>query len=627
MTTSLLICRKTKSLNSLKSIIKRIAGEVVVATDSIELVEIARGIDRISKVLFLEKIESLYTVSDKVVTLLNEINLWLAEIANKKGLPSEIMFWPAHCEGGGSTQRIQDGLLLLNSYITIIQEVNPSEIIILKEQGYSFEETILTHCADHLGVGWRMINSRSITLNIVDLRTRLYPLLKEIYTVTLVVFYKIMYQYPLKRGEGKKNVVIQVCGSASNKVINHTVPLIKSLNKVGFEGIALCWGTGRSINTLRKNNITTIPLEKYVTWQMLLESWYFAILAWKFSKTKRDSFLSGESCEYLVLRHALWQTMKDYLIGDVPRRYRLFSAASIYWRKNPACASRLWTRVMPEGVIAYRAIPKDRPIFQFWQPGWPYQLYWPYKARDIPVDYTFALSSAHITQLINDENIPPDTVTVVGMPWMKFIKDFSIANTKLASRQALNIPLDAKRYIFIDAFDSIRGYLSVAEQAFIMNCVIKLIINNPDVYFIVKARPSPQKGSFELFFSNNQQPNLIVLPREDLPYHALNSADLIITKFSTLTVEGMILKVPSVGVILDGEKHFAFSENAMHYSYSIEDFILLIQGLISDIERFNTWREAILTNSENFLRKHLYIDAEDPNVLIAKKLATLLLCE
>jgi hypothetical protein len=624
MNTHLVVCRNVKSLNSLKSIMEKIDGDIVVATDSIEIKEFAPGIGKVRDILFLEKMESLYTVSDQVVTILNEINLWLREVAQKTGLPVEVMFWPAHCEGGGCTQRIQDGLLLMNSYKALIEEVNPFEIILIKEPGYSYEDSVFICCSAYLRITCKVINNWKSKFSIAEIQSRAYPLLKELYTAGLVVFYKASINFFTETKRSKNDVVIQVCGAVSKKIINHTVPLIKSLNRVGFNGIALCWGTGKSIISLRKNNITTVPLEIYVTWRTLLKSWYLAILVWRFSNQIKTTFLEQKDCEHQILRNALWITMKEYLIGDVPRRYRLYKAAYSYWKKNPTCAARLWTRVMPEGVITYRAIPKERPIFQFWQPGWPYQLYWPYKTHDIPVDYTFALSSAHISQLTIDENIPGNMVIPVGMPWIKFIKDFSVNNSQSISRRTLYIPTEAKLCIFVDAFDSIRGYLSVAEQALFMNCILRLIVNNPEIYFIVKARPSPRKESFELFFTRKQYPNLIVLPRGDLPYHAINASNLILTKFSTLTVEGMILKVPSVGLILDGEKHFAFSENAMHYSYSIEDFTELINGLIGDINKYNDWRDELMRNAEIFLNKHLYIE-QDSNSLIANKLAEILL--
>ena len=72
------------------------------------------------------------------------INQWLESLgSDPKGIPKELLFWIRVCEGGVTTQRIQDLLLLIRSYQYLIDTYDISSIIILSHPKSQWEDDVL----------------------------------------------------------------------------------------------------------------------------------------------------------------------------------------------------------------------------------------------------------------------------------------------------------------------------------------------------------------------------------------------------------------------------------------------------------------------------------------------------
>ena len=94
----------------------------------------------------------------------------------------------------------------------------------------------------------------------------------------------------------------------------------------------------------------------------------------------------------------------------------------------------------------------------------------------------------------------------------------------------------------------------------------------------------------------------ILIDKNMLPYHALNAADLLITKFSTIALEAMLFKKPVVSILLDGEERFRMYGDAVETVNTVEALSGLLTMLVSDANRRADWEENQKINQARFLK-------------------------
>lgn len=623
----LIVCRDVAGAFWLERNRERLGSNLVVASDDLVVQKQAAAWAEVRQVCFLEKAESFYNVAAEVIEIIARINDWFNELDRPGGIEPGLLFWVEYCEGGDTTQRIQDGLLLIRSYTTLLAEHRPERVLIVRSARATWEDELLAKCAARAGIPTESVG----TLRLADRARRWWrywrPLAKEVCFSGRVVMAKLRRCLGARLDlDPERCVVIQLCDPAK-KHLNHTVPLVQALDRAGLQGVALCWDTGKVPAQLHRQGVRALALEGWVSWFLLLDSWCRTWVSWRQARSRRALFLQGTGESYLLLREALWDSMRIHFQADVARRERMFYAWQTFWTEHPARAARLWTRVLWQGVVAHRAIlaigaePK-----LFWQPGWPYQIPDPYPRRElVPVDYVYAISEAHIEQLHRDKDIPESAMVVVGLFWMERVLAFKAQFTKTASRRHLGIPEDVELCVLCEPSYFSRGYMASAEQIQILEAMLGVARANPGLRLLIKPHPSHKPGAIELMVREAQAPNVTVIPQSDLPYHALNAADVLVTKFSTLAVEGMVLGVPAIGVILDGERRFACYEDAVHYIWDPDGLRDLLQRLYDGPTFRREWTGQLRVRADGFLQRHSFVGRNGASELIAQHLKSALL--
>jgi hypothetical protein len=605
---ALVICRELAGLRWLKRNIARLGGRVVVASDDLQVQKRVANWPGVVAVSFIEQPESFYNVAGQVMVTISRINAWLLRVGELAAISQPLLFWAEYCEGGDTSQRIQDGLLLIRSYEKLLELHRPKAVWILHSALATWEDDLLGTCAQNAGI----VVQRAGNLRLRDRWRRWWrywrPLAKEVYFSGSVVMAKLRrFSEPGISVQADKAVAIQLCDSAK-KHLNHTLPLLHALDQAGLEGVALCWGAGNVARALREQGLRAVTIEGWVTWRALVGSWWSTWTIWRQALAARDLFLQEGHPHELMLRAALWDSMRIFFQLDFARRARMYAALQRYWTKHPARAARLWTRVLWQGVVAYRALKaiKSSPLL-FWQPGWPYQVPDPYPRREeVPVDYIYAISEAHVEQLHRDKGIPTSAMVVVGLFWMERVQAFKRQFSRADSRRMLGIPSETELCVLVEPSYFSRGYMASAEQVTMLQTALTFACAHPAVRLLIKPHPSHKPGALEMMVNEAHAPNVMVIPQADLPYHALNAADVLVTKYSTLAVEGMVLGVPAIGIILDGEKQFACYENAVDYVWDAAALQDKLQRLLDSRDYRAAWTEDLACKSRAFLARHTF---------------------
>ncbi len=144
--TVLVVCRGLSEIDLLQRFQPRPDCRYVVASDDIRVHLEKEKYPWVETVCYLEQMESLYAVASDVIKFVEPVNHWLESLGNDpKGIPQDLLYWIRHCEGGKTTQRIQDLLLLIRSYDYLIDTYKISSIVILSHPQAEWEDKVLTN--------------------------------------------------------------------------------------------------------------------------------------------------------------------------------------------------------------------------------------------------------------------------------------------------------------------------------------------------------------------------------------------------------------------------------------------------------------------------------------------------
>ncbi len=212
-----------------------------------------------------------------------------------------------------------------------------------------------------------------------------------------------------------------------------------------------------------------------------------------------------------------------------------------------------------------------------------------------------------------------EKVVVVGKARYEHLASFKENNNKL-ELPTLFSGKEVSRCIFYDPGAILRGYQSPAEYVELTNGLLKFVQENPEVGLIIKPHPAGSTEVLKKIVLDFGCENVYLTDKKDLPYKYINLSDVVVTKFSTIGIEAMLLDVPVISVILDGEEKFKMYEEAVEYIYSIDALKTLLHSVFKCNERYNDWRVDQIKRQHGFLQRYFYCSQCQPSILTAKKI-------
>ena len=279
------------------------------------------------------------------------------------------------------------------------------------------------------------------------------------------------------------------------------------------------------------------------------------------------------------------------------------TAAKSYFMKSRVLAVKLWGRTfMPEGKIVWNCIngPQKPMLFHY---SLGVELEEPYAPANEDGDLWLAAGESQKDMFIDSLRISPDKVVVVGQSRYAHLRKFKKNVMRSMSFSELNIPPDYSFYVLYDYPGFLRGFHSKQEILLVVMELIDLAKANKNIAIIIKPHPGAKTEILNDMLHKHHLPNIFVLNRKILPYHALNCADLLVTKFSTLGMEAMIFEVPVISVISDLEKRWQIYKEAATYLFTakeLHDFLDKIaheKGFFLDLKKSQLREQKTLLKS------------------------------
>ncbi len=621
---ALIVCRDLGGLKAMQSEAAGFQSGVVVVSDDPRVQKAASESIAVADVAFLEKMESYYCVSDDVIDIIRQINHWLESLGEESAIPKDLLYWVMHCEGGDTSQRVLDVLLLMRSYEDLVDRYHPHEIVLIRSVNPSWEDDLLLAFAGSVGIGARLSGRLGFSgwfHHRVWLRWR--PVAVGVYLTVKIVQVKLANL--LRRQfsvENEKSVIVQLV-SSSKTHLNHTRPLVKALNSVSLHAMVLGWRLGESAALLRSDGIAVVELETWVTLRDLISGWLRTLRSWRRARANSSVFLTdGQRVSKSELfRGILFKAMRSFYLSELVGGYYLQSAARRFFHQFQPRALRPHSLVLPDGVIPYREIRKiDKNFLTFIQGGWPYNFPEPITDCEspIPKDKVVFCSCGKLHRdILQEKGFLQNNLHITGLHWIEPITEFKRKFSKTDSREALGLNPHAEMYALYDPSSVLRGYLSSQERYLVLQSILTFAEKNPRLQLMIKPHPTHRVGVLEALVSERSLPNVRLIDQSLLPYHALNAADILVFRFSTLAIEAMFMSVPALGILLNNEENFKCYGSAVEYCSDLPSMQARLQALIDDPKYRQKWIDDLRARQSVYFENHGLVSSGNPAQSVA----------
>ena len=611
----LIFCKDLFSLKMLNNIEPASKTNYTIASDDFNVHQEIYKFNWIDSAVYIDSIDSLHTVSKDVINFIKIINQWFSEYDNIIPYKVErVIYWTQHVEGGFTTQRIQDLLLLINSYEKLIELNQISKVEIFSSGPLKWEEKVFIE----------FVKAKKIPVEITIKRN--FKILVKIFfsksNVFLVTLYYLLNSIKImlttiksSRKKLDKEILIKLCGTLP-KHLHNIVPFIESLKKHDLVPIPISWGNYSSPNKSSTFGNKIIYLESYLSLKDIFNSIYLSIKVFVKMKKDKQEFLSKKELRYssMQIGGLLWDSIKYFSIVELSQRIRYIRAASSFLKKHNPRAIKFCTTILPEDDYLYQLTEHKKDIIKIWWPIYPTSIIAPYDYQIMPIDLTFVLSKWHKLQIAKKYNA--GKISIIG-PYLEKKTDSQIAQKE--SQVKLGIPVNFNNYVLVESSYTSRGYISINEQALLLNYILSKAKLDKETAFIIKPHPGHKKNNLEEVLSSNCTNNIYLVDNKSLPFDAINASDFIITKNSFIGIEAMYLNKPVISLILDRARGFKAYYNASQYLYNINDLDTLLTKILNDNNYKLKWSKIFNRKSKILLKKFEFDSKISPYSMMAKE--------
>lgn len=547
-----------------------------------------------------------YSACDEVIRLLKEVNKWQKMHAEELKLPSEPFHWPYWCEGGKLSQQIQDIILLIDAYSELLKKVRPLRVLFISTLGVSIEENVLKVCCCEFGIKLVPVSRGGLSALKRKAWDCIEPFLRQGYYV-----YKVVRCWFTFRGEqpgkgGGNDIVLQL-GGAEEKHVNNILPFAKVLQQTELQPVIAAWDASSAHVVFREYGIRFDVLESLLSPKDILTSVASAFRYYIRLVLNKNDFYHIDNLKHKGIPCAalIWPSLVYFSKAELATRLRYHQAATAYAEMNSPIILKLFGETLNiYGYILWRSFMKtSRPLVLEYLIG--ILLDCGYTDFTPKADVYFLMEQRAKDLLQSKKQVPNDVLFLTGHSRFDDIKnDFS----KEFLLSKYNIPGDYSLYLFLDTNCILRGYFSITEQQILVEAVLNIARDRNDICVIIKPHIGYKERTVENLLEKYGSPkNVYLFDKKESPYDFISVCDLIVTKYSTLAVEAMLLDRISVCAIFDDEVRWAIYGEAVEYVYSPQELSSLICRLLDDKSYLKIWTQKRMNLQNKYIKENLKV--------------------
>lgn len=601
----LIVCLDIRDFKKIHKLDFSIYSKVILASDDLMVHQASQNLHEIDKVTFLQKALSYPKVSGNVVDMIDKVNIYFAKVSEKAVFDKKDLFWSYHVEGGYTTQRLQDTLLIIDCIYRIFEENMVNELLIIGPNN-SLPIRVLKKLAFLKGHKISSYNRRLI-LDKEIIRNFARPIYYLFRSLKCKITSKNLNKIT------KNNIALfQICGTSAKHIQNALFPQDELLRN-GFTPLNIIWGSSKEVKKINDKGYSAIGIEYYLKYRDIFESLFKKLLVLININTLKNLFYETNDFIYrdINVSDIVYESTIQYLLTNAPENFRYRVAAQRFakeYSENIVAIKYCAVKSLAQGTIL-SDIFEDRYLKFDYNVG-----------LRIPNLYTrlnskkynkflcnnflrFVPNNTEKKYLIDDMNAPENSVITFGAG--RAINHFENKKflSKAESKKELGINKDYEIYLLLDYAILAPGIYSVEESYQLTNSLIEFTRDRSNIALIIKPHPSASIKPLTFLMKKNLD-NIYIVDKQALPDHALNIADIMFCKFSTMGMEAMIYDVQVVSFLLDNENIFKVFGDAAKYIYTKEDLTIFLENTLNSKDIFLQWKNLFKEKRKEFVENY-----------------------
>lgn len=501
-------------------------------------------------------------------------------------IPPYVFSWPLYEDSGRTTARIQNLLIFIKNFQSLLKKYNPTSVWITPT----------------------FIENSPLTPTQFKKFTRSFPSTEFIFpknsptfknkfsTKTLLLFKRIRYLAFIffcllfkKAPQKQKPSVVITLGNGKLKHFEAALSSVSSFIKdPHYEVRFLLWNMTKAPHMKELSSIGLDFVETYLPFSKLWKT----LLTYQKAKTKCSALSFEYTYEGIDLNFFTQELIQEFMGLDFFKQLFLTEALDAYFKAIQPRFIRTFGITIPFGRIVTDLVLTHpnrygNPALFAYSFGVNLGIEWPVYPTDRYVGTIFV--NGLYEQQAFQTRYPSCKVVIAGFPKLTELYQWT--------QPATTEPNTPFHICFISS-NVVEGLYSPMEQYTLLNAMISLARSlGPSMIMTIKLHPSENPDVLtKLLKEHPILPNLKVATTEN-PYALLSSADLVISKHSTLIFEAALMGKLVVGMAL---MHQELLKKIFGEAFSVftqdDALIAYIKACIQDPAYFATQKHLFLTH-------------------------------
>ena len=312
--------------------------DIILASYSVQFLENTKNIAGIINSILLEDNITIFDVSDKVIDLCENINLSLKNYIE----PGNILHYQKHVEGGYTSARVQE-LLILEIIITnLFVKHKISKIIDVIDDDYILDSSLIKSYSKHNDIYYKRLTKYTIASIKNKIFYHVKPYLYEPYR--FIRFLKFNLIHKKRTIIKKKGSVVLSLNSDANKFIELYSSLYEKLEKINIKYYFITSGVDKNSKKVEDIKDKIFLREHY---ESLADYFISAFKMFNFMIRlfiNKNNILNDLKIKDRFIKDALINTLKFHIIIDAGYRYRYKKSINLFLQenKNNILCFKLW---------------------------------------------------------------------------------------------------------------------------------------------------------------------------------------------------------------------------------------------------------------------------------------------
>jgi len=599
---------------------------VIVAADDVVARTGAMDAAVVDSVVHMSQMESYYSIADDALEISGIVNDWFDELQEHVGgLPEDLHFW--HPDWGNA-RRIEKALLLVNSYVSLLESHEPDVVVYRKHHRHWLEWVVLESVLDKRGCeslpleGFRTGALRRLggdpkrsgferLLHLPGLRLGrvLQRNLNQLGRVVRKRCGRLLNrprggQFPTS-SSGQK-LAFQLL-TDSNRHISALITQMDEVRAVdGLKPVAPCWNSSDGAAQVTAQGMAAVELESLYPLTRVPTDLRRTVKVWRAVSKHVDS-LSDRDLTYrevplheiivpLVRRYTFHQTFESLSFYRGFEQYLAMESVTGLQAMGGGYHNQL-------GATTLSAAESLSDPFTFFYRGNPRYHYNPY-FRDLN-DHYFANGQKECERLIK-QGIEQERFDTVGYTQFEKIREFATDHTQQDSVQQIGLGDEYDYTIFFAPQWVIPGRLTQQELSRVTTALVEFATEHESCRLLVKPHPNGHTSILETIFNHHARSDVELVDGAQEVLHCVNCADIVVTKFSTVGLEAIVCGKPLITVAIDegGETFLTPYEEVAETFHDLDSIAAFLERLDSDTDHRRNWYHEQADRREQFFEEN-----------------------